>query len=155
MDAVWDCVLLALILGPAEPANVPDVPRSHPAYQALVRQNIALDVWDSHDGYGNFSGEVKWSRQMFRSMADYPPSSDRSRWLGFKPRHEIEFYAVCLDRAYAQNNMEAVAIIGGWLETWRCLGRVVDVGPIPYRRRALADLRDAIGPAAYYAGRMP
>lgn len=155
MDMIYDALVLALILGPAEPANVPDVPRVHPLYQSLIRQNIALDVWDSHDGYGQFHNEIAYTRNQYRAMVDYPPSSDRFRWLGFRPCEEVAFYAACLDRAYALDNMRAVAEVGGQLETWRTLWRVVEPGSTPCRRRALYELREAIGPDAYYSGRMP
>ena len=158
-----DLLTVLLVLLPLEP-----LPAKAPAAlrQSLARVACWLDLAAESEGWGgtSYAHEVRWVRHAFWELAGTPPSSDSARfppvWVCDQAQDAASSYRDHLTAQQLFFSSQA----GRWLPLLReadqlahvwAAARWAQTGGVAYRRRALAALRDRLGPAQYAAGELP
>jgi hypothetical protein len=162
---MWEAYTLLLLLSPI------DLPTPHraaePRWLALKRIALQLEVVGPHERWvTDYRSEVRYVRRHLWELADAPPLAD-CWWLP-SPNEikECRCFNLGYQRSLEQRRMlrlhrhdeltEALRETQQLAEAWR----LVDTASCASnswvcRRRALARLREVLGPDAYYSGVMP
>lgn len=182
-SALWDAAAAALVLTPG--LTYDDLPADVPPGLAAAVERLAhaAQLWQAGDPnwrwgqYGYGRGNIIWTRSALATYADCPRLEDAAAFL---PRRGDIVRACDLAASYATElagrwqtveagvlpplrEAEWRAELTAAIEeartlryAWECAWTATHDGtPWAARRDALRRLREAAGPEAYYAGRMP
>jgi hypothetical protein len=162
---MWDYLVVLIVLSPVEVPVNPDAPPE--AWQALKTISLELEVVGPHERWvPDFRSEVRYVRAHVRALQDAPSLND-CEWLpsaetvadGCRFSEQYQMHLQTQMNQMPHREQE----IGQALEESRRLYRVWDTvrrAALPQeswvsRRRALGQLRDALGDEAYYSGQLP
>lgn len=161
----WTLTIVALLLSPepVEPVQFAD-PQT---IAALVRVGTVLELVGEGQAWAPaFSNECEWCRLRLIEVGDAPPLREVLRFPGraiavANIAFAYEFYAwLDLQQITYPHRYDDLQTLK--TETtravapWMALDKASDPQRFPcYRRVGLAELRDALGPELWYAGRMP
>jgi hypothetical protein len=162
---MWDVGILVLLLSPVAPPVPHQAPP--PAWDALKRVALQLEVVGPHERWiDDFRSEVDYCRRHFQELVYAPPLSDCERLPPLYLARECTCFSsgyqrylelrrqVCLYReeelSEALHEAQELCIVWGLVETAASTSQ-----SWASRRRALLELRDRLGPEAYYAGNLP
>ncbi len=156
------------------PPNAP-VPSITPDNWQAIRtavhdQAIECEILDRREDrfshYDQFAADLTAMRYRYRSLRNAPPLRDAQR---FPNRHQVadmlQFNRAyrrhldarqVIDRDRASLFKDAIRETDELYQIWDLVREAgCEIYYVPVRRKALKDLRDQLGPAAYYAGVLP
>ena len=162
---MWDTVILLLLLAPIAPPVPHRAPE--PLWQALKRAGLQLEVVGPHERWiDDFRSEVDYVRRHWHELAFAPPLSDCDRLPPLYLARECTCFASgyqhCLElrRQLSLHREEELAATLREAQDLAAVWALVETAACPNqswaaRRRALMNLRERLGPEAYYAGDLP
>lgn len=155
--------MLLLVMLPEAPGQAQADPAT---VQALRDVAALLDLYHRNgDGWTDYERDLNWCRRRQRELYDAPPVADVFRWPGREQAAKTYAFAVAhrdwlaaQELAYPHRYDELHAC---WQDAERRVaiwGKVADLAceqEHPHRRKLLRELRELLGPADFYAGRLP
>jgi hypothetical protein len=162
---MWDLLTAMLILSPVDPPVPQHVPPA--LWEPLKRIALRLEIVGAHERWiDDYRSELGYVRRHWRELAQAPSLLDAQALPEALVVKECRNFNRCFERMlearsqvvlYRQEAMREMLCETHRLgEIWALLETATSANQSwVCRRRSLLQLRQGLGPEAYYAGRLP
>lgn len=161
----WRLTIVCLLLAPDEPAVIPFAgPEIWAAYVSVNSDLELLSPEYSPNSWGAMSWDIKWSREQMADVADAPsighafrmPSHEYCHVRAKLAQERIDWIEV-QQLIYPHRDWHSVKVeAAGCQRAWdRMADSTNSAGTWAYRRTALRDVLEILGPRRFFAGEWP